>query len=106
MKDETIKQYVGDCNCSVPTSTLTPIIIIPDQVVQFMGLLFGEEVALALPHPGVDMEGFMQSIQLQLESTTPAFNIVTKKVEPLIHLGKLKSHLRRQMGGGGGCVIL
>ena len=71
-----------------------------------MGLLFGEEVALALPHPGVDMAGFMQRVQLQLESTSPAFNIVTKKVESIIHLGKLKSHLKRQMGGGGGCVII
>ena len=70
-----------------------------------MGLLFGEEVAMALPHPGVDMEGFMQSIQRELESTPPAFSIITKRVEPLINLGKLKSHLKRQMGGGS-CLIL
>ena len=91
------------------TDALTPWLIAflaSLQVIQFVGLLFGEDVALELPHPGADMDGFMASLKSQLDATKPQFNVITKKIAPLINLGRLKSHLKRSMGGGGGCVIL
>lgn len=80
--------------------------LVSHQVIQFVGLLFGEDVSLDLPHPGADMDGFLSSLRLQLSSAKPQFNVITRKVEPLINLGRLKSHLKVQMGTGGGCVIL
>ena len=76
------------------------------QVVQFMGMLFGEDVALELPHPYADMDGFMATLKSQLASTKPQFNIITKRVDPLINLSRLKKHLKRHMQDGRACVIL
>ena len=80
--------------------------LIPHQVIQFLGLLFGEDVSREIPHPGADKDGFMRILRSQLASIKPQYNVVTKKVAPLIDVDKLKSHLKKQKKSGKkGCVI-
>ena len=77
------------------------------EVTQFIGLLFGQGSMLELPHPGVDLDGFLAGVQRLLERTKPSFNIVSKKLKPLISISKLKKHLKRLLNGQkGACVIL
>ena len=78
------------------------------EVTQFIGLLFGQEAMLELPHPGVDLDGFLAGVERLLEHTKPSFNIVSKKFKPLVSVTKLKKHLKKHLKSGqkGECVIL
>ena len=67
-------------------------------MIQFVGVLFGEDISQELPHPGTDMDDFIGSLKSLLATTEPQFNVITKKVEPLIDVDQLRYILRRQMG--------
>ena len=75
------------------------------QVIEFIGLLLGKEVTQDLPHPGEDMDGFMDKLQTHLDATEPQYDILTWKVSPLIDLYRLKKHLKWMMGGSW-CTIM
>ena len=79
--------------------------LISHQVMQFLGLVFGEDASREIPHPGADKDGFMRVLRSKLATTEPQFNAITNKVAPLIDLGKLKSHLKKLKKGGKTCVI-
>ena len=84
---------------------LSAAFLISHQVMQFLGLLFGEDAAREIPRPDADKDGFMRVLRSKLASTKPQFNVITKKVTPLIDVDKLKSHLKKQKKGGKTCVI-
>jgi len=53
------------------------------------------------------MSGFLEGLKRLLNQTAPSFNILRKKIKPVVSLKKLEKHLKRQMNGGRGeCVIL
>ena len=77
------------------------------EVMQFLGLIFGEDAVLEMPTPLIDMDGFLEGVQRLLNQTAPSFNILRKKIKPVVSLKKLEKHLKRQMNGPKGeCVIL
>ena len=77
------------------------------EVMQFLGLIFGEDAVLEMPTPLIDMSGFLEGVERLLNQTAPSFNILRKKIKPVVSLKKLEKHLKRQMNGGRGeCVIL
>ena len=75
------------------------------QVIEFIGLLLGEDVSLDLPPPGDHMDAFLDTLETHLDKTEPQYDIITWKISPLIHLDKLKSHLKWMIGGSW-CVIM
>ena len=77
------------------------------EVTQFIGLLLGQDAMLELPHPGVDLDGFLAGVTRLLERTKPSYNILSKKFKPLISVKKLRKHLKKHMKGQkAGCVIM
>jgi len=76
------------------------------EVTQFLGLLFGQGSVQELPHPGVDLDGYLAGVQRLLDTAKPSFHIISKRPKPLVSIKKLKKHLQRQLGQTGGCVIL
>ena len=72
-------------------------------MLKFVGLLLGEDVSQALPHPETDIDGFMKSLRSQVGKEERQFNIMTNRVTRIIDMYQLELHLKKQIGGGVGC---
>jgi len=69
------------------------------EVMQFMSVVFGEDLATSLPHPSLDIAAFIARLQVLLQGTDPAFNILRKRPMPLVNTASLKKHLQRYSKG-------